>query len=123
MWVDRHSPLTTKQIIGQKGERSNVRKLAQWLRDWFEHHEARSTRKQHYSKGEPATCTYMCYIDISLRTQNCSEKNRLSKSQLKNELTRNIQNYNLSCPNIKYMYDCSTNEKKYVIHASIVHLQ
>ncbi|XP_067138273.1 replication factor C subunit 1 [Centruroides vittatus] len=34
MWVDKYKPLTTKQIIGQQGDRSNVKKLSHWLLNW-----------------------------------------------------------------------------------------
>ena len=34
MWVDKYRPRTVKQIIGQQGEKSNMRKLMNWLRDW-----------------------------------------------------------------------------------------
>ena len=34
MWVDRYRPKTSKNIIGQQGEKSCAKKLAQWLRDW-----------------------------------------------------------------------------------------
>lgn len=38
MWVDKYRPKSTKNIIGQQGERSNAKKLAQWLRQWERHH-------------------------------------------------------------------------------------
>ena len=34
MWVDKYRPKSTKQIIGQQGEKSNARKLARWLQNW-----------------------------------------------------------------------------------------
>lgn len=52
MWVDKHCPLSTKQIIGQKGEKSNVKKLAKWLREWFDYHGATPTKKPQYGKGK-----------------------------------------------------------------------
>ena len=39
MWVDRYQPKSTKQIIGQQGEKSCVKKLSRWLRLWYSHHE------------------------------------------------------------------------------------
>ena len=50
MLVDKYSPLTTKQIIGQNGDKSNVKKLAKWLREWFDYHGAAPTKKPVYSK-------------------------------------------------------------------------
>ncbi|KAL3195830.1 hypothetical protein MRX96_015717 [Rhipicephalus microplus] len=34
MWVDKYKPQTTKQIIGQQGDKSNCGKLLLWLRNW-----------------------------------------------------------------------------------------
>lgn len=34
MWVDKYRPRSLKQIIGQQGDKSNMRKLMNWLRDW-----------------------------------------------------------------------------------------
>ena len=39
LWVDKYAPTTTKQIIGQQGERSNVKKLIKWLSNWFSNHD------------------------------------------------------------------------------------
>ena len=32
LWVDKYHAV--KQIIGQQGDKSNMRKLKNWLRDW-----------------------------------------------------------------------------------------
>ena len=35
LWgVDKYQPRAVKQIIGQQGDKSNMRKLMNWLRDW-----------------------------------------------------------------------------------------
>lgn len=34
MWVDKYKPQTLKQIIGQTGDKSNARKLMNWLQNW-----------------------------------------------------------------------------------------
>ena len=34
MWVDKYRPQSTKQIIGQQGDKSCVKKLLKWLQDW-----------------------------------------------------------------------------------------
>ena len=53
MWVDRYRPRSTKNIIGQQGEKSNAKKLARWLRDWEKNHSGgRSGRKPSYG-GRP----------------------------------------------------------------------
>ena len=33
-WVEKYQPRAVKQIIGQQGDKSNMRKLMNWLRDW-----------------------------------------------------------------------------------------
>lgn len=35
MWVDKYKPQTTRQIIGQQGDKSNCAKLLLWLRNWY----------------------------------------------------------------------------------------
>ncbi|KAK7073039.1 replication factor C subunit 1 [Halocaridina rubra] len=34
MWVDKYKPASIKNIIGQQGDKSNVRKLLFWLQNW-----------------------------------------------------------------------------------------
>ena len=34
LWVDKYRPRSVKQIIGQQGDKSNMRKLMNWLKDW-----------------------------------------------------------------------------------------
>ena len=34
LWVDKYRPRAVKQIIGQQGDKSNMRKLMNWRRDW-----------------------------------------------------------------------------------------
>ena len=46
MWVDKYRPRSIKQIIGQQGDKSNMRKLMNWLRDWDKN------RKKPPSKGD-----------------------------------------------------------------------
>ena len=46
MWVDKYRPRSIKQIIGQQGDKSNMRKLMNWLRAWDEN------RKKPPSKGD-----------------------------------------------------------------------
>lgn len=35
LWVDKYKPTTTKQIIGQQGDKSCVNKLITWLKSWY----------------------------------------------------------------------------------------
>lgn len=34
MWVDKYKPVNIKNIIGQQGDKSNVKKLLVWLQNW-----------------------------------------------------------------------------------------
>jgi replication factor C subunit 1 len=34
LWVEKYKPTSTKTIIGQQGDSSNMRKLTNWLRLW-----------------------------------------------------------------------------------------
>ena len=34
LWVDKYKPQSLKQIIGQLGDKSNARKLLNWLNNW-----------------------------------------------------------------------------------------
>ena len=38
MWVDKYKPTAIKQIIGQQGDKSNVKKLLNWLSSWHSNH-------------------------------------------------------------------------------------
>ena len=38
LWVEKYKPTSTKAIIGQQGDKSNMRKLTAWLQDWAKHH-------------------------------------------------------------------------------------
>lgn len=44
LWVDKYKPTKTKQIIGQQGDRSALKKLTAWLQNWYENH---SGNKKH----------------------------------------------------------------------------
>lgn len=34
MWVDKYKPTGMKNIIGQTGDKSNAKKLLNWLNNW-----------------------------------------------------------------------------------------
>ncbi|XP_034244815.1 replication factor C subunit 1 [Thrips palmi] len=38
MWVDKYKPSSIKNIIGQQGDNSNVKKLIRWLSSWHSNH-------------------------------------------------------------------------------------
>ena len=39
MWVDKHKPVSSSQIIGQQGEKSCVKKLTHWLQNWHKNYD------------------------------------------------------------------------------------
>lgn len=41
LWADKYRPLSTKQIIGQQGDRSNMKKLMKWLQEWHSNHSGK----------------------------------------------------------------------------------
>ncbi|PSN56812.1 Replication factor C subunit 1 [Blattella germanica] len=41
LWVDKYKPTSVKQIIGQQGDRSNVKKLLKWLGNWHSNHSGK----------------------------------------------------------------------------------
>ena len=45
LWVDKYKPTTTKGIIGQQGDKSNMKKLQMWLRGWEKYHGVGVTGK------------------------------------------------------------------------------
>lgn len=44
-WVDKYKPKDLNEIIGQQGERSNVKKLAHWLENWQKNRARESVGK------------------------------------------------------------------------------
>nr|CAD7453506.1 unnamed protein product [Timema tahoe] len=54
LWVDRYKPTSTKQIIGQQGDRSNVKKLTRWLSNWHANHSGKKklARPSPWSKDD-----------------------------------------------------------------------
>ncbi|KAK4324456.1 hypothetical protein Pmani_004904 [Petrolisthes manimaculis] len=54
MWVDKYKPASVKNIIGQQGDRSNVRKLLTWLKNWQlnQFGDKKPTRPSPWAKGD-----------------------------------------------------------------------
>lgn len=44
-WVEKHRPKSTKQIIGQQGDRSCMNKLLAWLKNWKSWHITKTKEK------------------------------------------------------------------------------
>lgn len=53
LWVDKYKPTTTKQIIGQQGDKSCVNKLITWLKSWYRN---QSGNKKFAKPSEYACC-------------------------------------------------------------------
>jgi len=52
MWVDKYRPRTVKQIIGQQGDKSNMRKLMNWLRDWEKNRKKPTSKSSFFNKDQ-----------------------------------------------------------------------
>ncbi|CAH3146276.1 unnamed protein product [Porites lobata] len=52
MWVDKYRPRTVKQIIGQQGDKSNMRKLMNWLRDWEKNRKKPPSKSSFFKKDQ-----------------------------------------------------------------------
>lgn len=56
LWVDKYKPASTRQIIGQQSDKSNVKKLSKWLRNWYQVH-GHGTSKKPTNKGKGTSVT------------------------------------------------------------------
>ncbi|XP_045760697.1 replication factor C subunit 1 [Maniola jurtina] len=52
MWVDKYKPTSLKQIIGQHGEKSNVKKLSNWLTQWYVNRKAKIPKPSPWAKDD-----------------------------------------------------------------------
>ncbi|XP_068736533.1 replication factor C subunit 1-like [Montipora capricornis] len=52
MWVDKYRPRSIKQIIGQQGDKSNMRKLMNWLRDWDQNRKKPPSKSSFFKKDQ-----------------------------------------------------------------------
>ncbi|KAI8430328.1 hypothetical protein MSG28_000635 [Choristoneura fumiferana] len=52
MWVEKYKPQTLKQIIGQHGEASNVKKLCNWLTKWYANRKAKLPKPSPWTKND-----------------------------------------------------------------------
>ncbi|PNF30645.1 Replication factor C subunit 1 [Cryptotermes secundus] len=54
LWADKYKPVSTKHIIGQQGDRSNVKKLIKWLQSWHSNHSGKKklVRPSPWAKDE-----------------------------------------------------------------------
>ncbi|XP_028039481.1 replication factor C subunit 1 [Bombyx mandarina] len=52
MWVDKYKPQNVKQIIGQHGDSSNVKKLINWLTKWYVNRKAKLPKPSPWAKND-----------------------------------------------------------------------
>ncbi|XP_061721064.1 replication factor C subunit 1 [Cydia pomonella] len=52
MWVEKYKPQSLKQIIGQHGEASNVKKLCNWLTKWYVNRKAKLPKPSPWAKND-----------------------------------------------------------------------
>ncbi|KAL0895357.1 hypothetical protein ABMA27_011491 [Loxostege sticticalis] len=52
MWVDKYKPQNLKQIIGQHGDASNVKKLSNWLTKWYVNRKAKLPKPSPWAKND-----------------------------------------------------------------------
>ncbi|XP_053601223.1 replication factor C subunit 1 [Plodia interpunctella] len=52
MWVDKYKPRNVKQIIGQHGDASNVKKLMNWLTKWYVNRKAKLAKPSPWTKND-----------------------------------------------------------------------
>ncbi|XP_066025416.1 replication factor C subunit 1-like isoform X2 [Pocillopora verrucosa] len=50
LWVDKYQPRAVKQIIGQQGDKSKMRKLMNWLRDWEKNRKKPASKSSFFNK-------------------------------------------------------------------------
>ncbi|KAJ8733747.1 hypothetical protein PYW07_014298 [Mythimna separata] len=52
MWVEKYKPQNIKQIIGQHGDASNVKKLMNWLTKWYVNRKAKLPKPSPWAKND-----------------------------------------------------------------------
>lgn len=59
LWVEKYKPKSTKGIVGQGGDKSNVKKLIHWLQNWHKNHSSKSKKA-----SKPGTQFIFCFPGI-----------------------------------------------------------
>lgn len=52
MWVEKYKPQNIKQIIGQTGDNSNVKKLINWLTKWYANRKLKLPKPSPWAKND-----------------------------------------------------------------------
>ena len=118
LWVDKYKPTTLKGIIGQQGDKSNMKKLITWLRNWPKnnlHNNGKRAPKpppfQSYNddgswakaallSGPPGvgktTTSYLVAKELGLDIMELNASDTRSKKMLDNCLSDAMSNTSLS---------------------------
>ncbi|CAL1548583.1 unnamed protein product [Lymnaea stagnalis] len=122
LWVDKHKPTALKNIIGQQGDKSNAKKLLNWLTSWHENVIIKGLKppSAFFGKGDGAgnraallsgppgigkttTATLVCkeakFSFVELNASDCR-----SKRSLKEVVSESLNNQTL----VDYMGDNSS---------------
>ncbi|XP_048590170.1 replication factor C subunit 1 isoform X2 [Nematostella vectensis] len=109
MWVDKYKPSGIKQIIGQQGDKSNMRKLLNWVRNWHKNRTKTHPKSSFFNKdtdgaslkaallsgppgvGKTTTATLVCQeLGYSYVEMNASDAR--SKKTLEQVVSESLSN-------------------------------
>ncbi|CAG4920757.1 unnamed protein product [Colias eurytheme] len=113
MWVDKYKPTNIKQIIGQHGEASNVKKLMNWLTKWYINRKAKLAKPNPWAKnddggfykaallsgppgvGKTTTVSLVCK-ELGFDTVEFNASDTRSKNLIKEQITELLSTTSLS---------------------------
>lgn len=62
-FTEKYKPMSTKAIIGQQTEKSNMQKLKSWLQDWYKNHGGKNKKaKFSYWSNSTDTTLFKCAL-------------------------------------------------------------
>ncbi|KAF0297053.1 Replication factor C subunit 1 [Amphibalanus amphitrite] len=81
MWVDKYKPKSSKNIIGQQGDKSAMNKLKQWLQRWHRFHSGANKVKVKACKTTTAhlVCQELGFEVVELNASDSRSKKLLEK--------------------------------------------
>ena len=118
LWVDKYKPTSLKSIIGQQGDKSNMKKLITWLRNWpknnlhnngkrppkpppfMTHNDDGSWAKAALLSGPPGvgktTTAYLVAKELGLDVMELNASDTRSKKMLDSVLSDALNNTSLA---------------------------